>query len=326
MDGKYNIFMTQHHEHGLSRSRCPVDQLEWFVNQTLSAEERAAVEAHLTKCATCRAEIAVWTELRQAMRGVSVRTPEPRADLFIQIEQRLNGLPSRAPWSRLRSLLPACWLALTVCGEHFWAQARLIRRDLFWMPLFLMPLAGSIVYLPQPWQHMPGGAALLAALLIALGMAFLYGQEVDPAREMALVTQTSPRLVLGIRCCLVFGYDLLLNCGLVLPFLALHGIVTPAWFLANWLAPLCCLSAIALLLSILVNASTAALICIILWVLRMFDGVQTFLFGSTQPLSETAWQQQYEGFWHQGLLLFVVAGLAVLLAFVVLERKERFVR
>jgi len=318
--------MTLHHEHHFSRSHCPVDQLEWFVNQTLSVEERAAVEAHLTECAACRAEVAVWTELRQVMRGASVRTPEPRADLFIQIEQQLDVLPSPAPLAWLGSLLQVCWFALTVSGEHFRAQARLIRRDLFWMPLFIAPLVGSLVYLPRPWQDMPGPAALLAALLTALSMAFLYGQRVDPAREIVLVTRTSPRLVLGVRCCLVFGYNLLLNCGLVLPFLALHGVVTPAWFLANWLAPLCCLSALALLLSILVNSGTAVLVCALLWALRMLNSVQTILFGGLQPLTEAPWQQQYESFWHQGPLLFVVAILAVLLTFIVLERKEHFIR
>jgi hypothetical protein len=312
--------MALHDKH---RSHCPIDQLEWFVNHTLSSKERTAIETHLAECAVCRTEVAVWIELRQAMQRVSARTPEPRADLFLQIERQLNVFPSPASW--LRSLFQAAGFALTVCGEHFWAQARLIRRDLFWMPLFIVPLVSLTVYLP-PWQHSPGTAALLAALLTALGMAFLYGQEVDPAREMTLVTRTSPHLVLGVRCCLVFGYDLLLNCGLVLPFLALQGIVTPAWFLANWLAPLCCLSAIALLLSILVNASTAVLVCILLWSLRLFGSVQAFLLGGGQMLPQAPWQQQYENFWHQGPLLFVVATLAVLLTFIVLERKERFAR
>jgi hypothetical protein len=160
--------------------------------------------------------------------------------------------------------------------------------------------------------------ALLAALLTALGMAFLYGQEVDPAREIVLVTGTSPRLILGIRCCLVFGYDLLINCGLVLPFLALHGIVTPAWFLANWLIPLCSLSALALLLSILVNAGTAVYISALLWALRLVDTIPV--------LQETQWQQQYESFWHQGPLQGEIAALAVFLTFIVIERKERFAR
>ena len=316
--------MTQHHEHDLSHATCPTDRLEWFVNRTLSTAEQAAVEAHLITCDVCRAQVETWTELRLALREVSTHTPEPRADLFAQIEQRLDGVssPTHRPW--LLHLLPTCWLALTIAGEHFVAQVRLIRRDLFWMPLFIVPLVVAMVYLPGPWRQAPGTAALLAALLTAIGLAFLYGQEVDPAREVVLVTLTSPRLVLGIRCCVVFGYDLLLNCGLILPFLALHGIITPAWFLANWLAPLCCLSAIALLLSIVVNTSTAVFACCILWALRLLNSVSILFSGGTQPLPEAPWQQQYESFWHQGPLLFAITLLAVLLAFIALERKERF--
>jgi hypothetical protein len=309
-----------------SRSACPRDQLQWLVNRTLSAEEQAAVEAHLTDCAFCQAEVQVWNELRQALRGVSTHAPESRADLFLLIEHRIDLLPSPAPWFGLLRLLQAGWLVLSVSGEHVFAQARLIRRDLFWMPFLIVPLMVALVFLPGPWSRVMDTAALVAALLTALGMAFLYGQPVDPAREIALVTRTSPRVVLGVRCGVVFGYDLLLNCGLVLPFLAWHGLVTPAWFLANWLAPLCCLSAITLLLSILVNASTAVFVCILLWALRLLGSVQALLLGGTPPLSEPFWQQLYEGFWHQGPLLFVVTLLAVLLAFSLVERKERFAR
>jgi hypothetical protein len=314
--------MTRPDEHRLSRSTCPVDQLQWLVNQTLPADEQAAVEMHLAECAACQAEVRAWAGLRQAMRGISAQTPEPCADLFSLIERRLAPVPSPAPWLGLPRLLRACWLALGVSGEHVFAQARLIRRDLFWMPFFIVPLVVVMVCLPRPWSQATSTAAMVAALLTALGMAFLYGQSVDHAREIALVTRTSPRLVLGIRYGVVFGYDLVLNCGLVLPFLAWHGLVTPAWFLVNWLAPLCCLSAITLLLSILVNASTAVFVCILLWALRLLGSVTTILFGG--PLPEPFWQRFYEGFWHQGPLLFAATLLAVLLAFGLVERKERF--
>jgi hypothetical protein len=319
--------MTQQHEQHFSRSACPAEQLEWFANCTLAAEERAAVEAHLVHCSACRRDVAAWSALRQSLQNMSLRTPEPRADLFALIEQRLDAaVEAPSSWSWFQSVLQTGWLSLTVGGELLYAQARLIRRDLFWMPLLVVPLAASVVYLPAIWQRGPSTAALLAALLTALGMAFLYGPRVDPARELTLVTRTSPRLVLALRCCLVFGYDLLLNCGLVLPLLASQGIITPAWFVTNWLAPLVCLSAIALLLSILANASTAVVVCTFLWGLRVLNDVQAFLIGSPQPLPQAPWQQQYEHFWHQGPLLFVVAILAIGLAFLLLERKERFTR
>jgi hypothetical protein len=308
--------MTRHEQHRPPHTPCPLDQLEWFVNRTLPTEERADIEAHLAACAACRAEVADWTGLREAMQGVRARTPEPRADLFARIERQIDLSPQPHAWPSLRSLPRMCWLALTVTGELFRAQARLVRRDLFWVQLLLVPLAGLVVYLSRSTQEVPETAALLAALLTALGMAFLYGQEVDPARELALTTRTSPRLVLGIRCCLVFGCDLLLNCGLVLPLLAWKGMVTPGWFLVNWLAPLCCLSAIALLLSTLTSPGTAVSGCALLWVLRLLD--------HTHILQDVPWQRQYEGFWHQAPLLFAVALLAVLLAFTLLERKERF--
>ncbi len=319
--------MTQHHKNQLARSACPVDRLEWFVNHTLSAEETAVVEAHLVHCTACRAEVAAWAELRCAMQDVRAYTPAPRADLFAQIERKLDLLPEPAFWVPLSRVFVACRMALAICAEHVLAQVRLLRRDLFWLPLFIIPVVISMVYLPGRWQQDPNTAALLAALFAALGMAFLYGQKIDPAHEIVLATRTSPRLVLGIRCGLVLGYNLLLNCGLVLPLLVAHGMITPSWFLANWLAPLCCLCAIALLLSILANAGTAVLACLFLWGLRLLRDVQIFLFGgNTQTIPEAPWQRLYESFWHQGPLLFVVTALLVFLTFAVLERKERFAR
>lgn len=305
-----------HHQHHFSRSHCPVEQLEWFANGTLSAEEQAAVAAHLMECAACRTEVAAWSELRQTMHRVSAHTPEVRADLFAQIERQLDELTSPVPEKRLHTLLATCRPVLLACIDHVQAQARLIRHDLFWLPLLLLPLIGWMVTQPRSFPQVPGIAALLAALLTAFGFAFLYGQEVDPARELTLVTPTSPRLVLGVRFCLVFGYDLLLNCGLILPFLLWKGLATPSWFLGNWLAPLCCLSAIALLLSVLVNARTAVGVCTLLWSIRLLD--------SLHILQDVAWQQVYERFWRQGPLLFGIALMALLLAFMVLERKERF--
>ena len=99
--------MTHDQQH-LSRSHCPVDQLEWFVNGTLPAKERATIEAHMMECAACRVEVVAWTELCLALRGVSARTPEPQADLFTQVERQLDGLASPVPGRWLHALLPTC--------------------------------------------------------------------------------------------------------------------------------------------------------------------------------------------------------------------------
>jgi len=328
-----------------NRDDCPIDQLGWYANGTLSPRERADVETHLARCAGCRADVEAWSVLRSTLGGVSARAPEPRPDLFAAVERQLDLLPAApagqaasAPihssrWQggaldehRVLRIGRACVLALCVCAEHLRVQARLIRRDLFWLPLLVVPLAVWIIYaLPSDRQASASGAlpstvsetaALLAALLTSLGMAFLYGREVDPAHEMVLATSTPPSLVLGVRCSLVFGYDLILNCGVVLPLLAWQGTVTPGWFLTNWLAPLCCLSAITLLLSIAINPATAVVVSVLLWAVRFLDSMQIF--------EHVPWQRYYEAFWRQGPMLFVIALLALLLAFGLLERKEQF--
>jgi hypothetical protein len=42
--------------------------LPWFVNETLSAEDRGRVEAHLADCAPCRAELAAERRIRALLR------------------------------------------------------------------------------------------------------------------------------------------------------------------------------------------------------------------------------------------------------------------
>ena len=70
--------MTEHFEPSFARSACPVEQLEWFANHTLSVEEQRIVEAHLEQCAACREEVATLRELRLSLRSASLRTARHR--------------------------------------------------------------------------------------------------------------------------------------------------------------------------------------------------------------------------------------------------------
>ncbi len=289
-----------------SRENCPIDQLEWYANRTLSAAEQTAVEAHLEECAACRSEVEVWIELRQAMRGVIAQTPRPRADLLAEIERQTQSMTASVSWLRaLRRLL-------TVCGDHLRLQVRLIRCELFWTPLLLIPLTAWMVILSRSGQEITDSAAMLAVLVAALGKAFLYGQEVDPPREMVLSTPTSPRLVLALRCGVMFGYDLLFNGGIVLPLLAWQGIVTPGWFLNHWLAPLLGLGAVAVFWGTLVNSGLAVFVCLGLWGMRL------------RILYDLPWQRHYASLWTSAPSMAVLALLALLLTLILLERKERF--
>jgi Putative zinc-finger len=290
-----------------------MEQLGWYANQALPVEEHAEVDAHLAQCAACRGDVEEWSGVRAAMYTVHMSTPQPRADLFSLLEQQLDRSESR---SIVRQVLHITGLRVMIVCEHLWAQLRLIRRDLWWMPLILMPLTALLATTPYHWQNRASILAFTGALITALSMAFLYGQEADPAREMTLVTPTSPRLILCTRGCVVFGYNLLINLAGVLPIMLSHSAITPMWLLANWFAPLCCLAAIALLISTLINAATAVFTCALLWILRALS--------DPQMIHITFLPQQYEDFWHQGPLLLAIAAIAVSLTFICLERRERF--
>ena len=296
-----------------ARSACPIEQLGWYANQALPIAEHAEVEAHLAQCAACRRDVAEWSGVREALDRVHMSTPQPRADLFSLIEQQIAKSESR---SVAQQVLHIASLRVMIVCEHFRAQLRLIRRDLWWMPLILLPLTALLTATPYHWQSRASILAFTGALITALSMAFLYGQEADPAREMTLVTPTSPRLILCTRGCVVFGYNLLINLAGVLPIMLTHSAITPMWLLANWFAPLCCLAAIALLISTLINAATAVFTCALLWVLRALS--------DPQMIHITFLPQQYEDFWHQGPLLLAIAAIAVSLTFICLERRERF--
>jgi hypothetical protein len=62
--------------------------LPFFVNETLRAQERAAVEAHLAVCAECRAELASQTQVRDTIVREDVRQESAQAS-FHQLWDRI---------------------------------------------------------------------------------------------------------------------------------------------------------------------------------------------------------------------------------------------
>jgi len=118
-----------------------------------------------------------------------------------------------------------------------------------------------------------GGASLLellAPVVAAAGIAFLYGPEQDPSLELALATPTSPRLVLLARLTLVFGYDLALGL-LVSLALALAGQAPDGlWqLILQWLGPMLLLSAISLWISQGLGVLPATFVPLTLWAVKV---------------------------------------------------------
>ena len=285
-----------------SRSHCPVEQLGWYVNHTLSQAEHVAVEQHLIHCTTCQQDLAGWHTLNTLVHSTTQQTPVPRADLFEMIEQQLDT-PRQ---SRMRA-------DLSVLFEHCIMQVKLIRHDLWWMPLLIIPLACySAFYKYGSTQH-ASFVAFIGILLTAVGLAFVYGQEHDPAYEMVRVSPTSNSLLFALRLLVVFTYDLFINLVSMLPFLFMHSAITPLWFITTWLAPLCFLSMISLLISITLNAMTAVCACALLWGLRAITALPSY--------QDIAVLHQYSQFWQQTPLLFSGALILLFFTFFASERK-----
>jgi anti-sigma factor RsiW len=54
-----------------------IELLPWYVNATLSSEEKAIVASHLEGCAECAGEVRSLTAMRKAVIAVGDQAPDP---------------------------------------------------------------------------------------------------------------------------------------------------------------------------------------------------------------------------------------------------------
>lgn len=180
-------------------------------------------------------------------------------------------------------------------GSTLWwllrAQLRVVQQEI-WLASALVMALGLFVTLTNQHEVSLEGApfVLIAPLVAALGIAFLYGPAAEPALEMELATPISPRLVVLARLLLVFVFDLALA---LISSLVLNA-AQSSWSLwplvLMWLAPMTFLAALAFLLSMIFSEPlVGAAICLVLWgvqVLRgfiVFDLLPNLLAAETRP-------------------------------------------
>lgn len=109
--------------------------IPWLVNDSLDAQQRAALEQHLDACTDCRTELHVQRELMQAMNARPLVEAMPRAslqDLWKRIDtgELQAGAPPGAV-TRTRTALPR-WLAAAAAGA--------------------VVALGAALALPGPWR------------------------------------------------------------------------------------------------------------------------------------------------------------------------------
>lgn len=245
------------------------------------------------------------------------------ADRLVPILRHLADWPAPAPTAQetdwlvqtLTASLPArrsspAWLLMLWLLR---AQLRVVQHEIWLASAFVMALGVFVTLTLQPGtspEMLP--LVLIAPLVAALGIAFLYGPVADPSLEIELATPISPRLVVLMRLLLVFLFDLALSlAGSVVLVVSQSG--WSLWPLVSlWLAPMTFLSALAFLLAMLfIDPLIGVSICLALWglqVLRAFPLFSAFPNWLASDLQPWLW-----------LIALMCAGLALWLA----GREER---
>lgn len=84
-----------------------LELLPWYLNQTLDASERLAVETHLEDCSACRSEVVLLETLQSSVRAME---PPP-------IRDRFNEVLARAASSRIRAFRASPLVRWLVVGQ-----------------------------------------------------------------------------------------------------------------------------------------------------------------------------------------------------------------
>ncbi len=246
------------------------------------------------------------------------------AESFLPIVSMLKEMPAPQPTSQdtallLAKLKPAMPQPVTPLNELwrtrlrwvYWllrSQMRVVRTEIWLGSAFVMML-GVLVTLAVNLQALP--FVLIAPMVAAVGVTFLYGPANDPALEIELATAVSPRMLLLARMAVLFGIDLILGIGGSIVLAALHSQIF-LWPLINtWLAPMAFLSAFAFFFSLIsFEPLLGIMLSLILWgiqTMRQFDA----LFGLPPTIPNLLSAQWQPWLW---LGAVVLGGTAVLLA------------
>jgi hypothetical protein len=276
------------------------DLLPDYLSQSLDEAVMPQVAAHLKQCVVCRHEFEAWQRLGTVMHESVTTLPQPRADLLDCAWETIAATPRRSTLWQKR-LFPIWQVAC--------AQIRLLN------PLLWLASGLGIAFATWVTSGQPGSGewvlGLILPLIAAVGMAFLFSQEIDIRLEMALATPTPPRLVLVSRWFWLFAYDLVLSivATLVLAALGHEGF----WPLVSlWLGPMALLSSFSLLFSSFAGPIVALVLSVAAGIGRFFS-----LSSGFDP------QRVHDGFWQTSPLIFFLAALCLALAVIQVQHQER---
>lgn len=217
-----------------------------YATGAVSPAVAASLEAHVVRCADCRALLAhdvdplrldaVWAEVVEQVDA-------PRAGA---LERLLHALGVRSTTARLLAATPslsASWLTGVGLALTFALVASRLTEH------------GVAVFLA------------LAPVLPVLGVAVAFGPATDPVHEIAAASPYSSFRLLVLRSTAV------VTVTLALALVAAALVPGPGWLPAAWLLPALALTSLTLALAERVDPTRAGGALAILWVLGTLPGV-----------------------------------------------------
>jgi hypothetical protein len=281
-----------------------------LLNGTLGPAETSAAQVHLAACPACRRELAEWEAIASATGLLAASAPPVQVPAAVWAaigDERPAARLDRSGW-RLASL---AWQLLL-------GQIPLVRGAI-WTASAVTMIAGCLVAVLLSNAVKAGMVlAMVAPLVVAVGVAFVYGPDNDPGLELSLATPTPPQLVLAARLTLVYGFDLVLAMLAAL-VLAAQGGTDLVPLISLWLGPMLFLSALTLVLSLLWGSEVALIAAMGLWLLRL-----TVTLDSGRSLDLGVFTELGDTFWQRTPLLIALASLLLLLALFRVPHQERF--
>jgi hypothetical protein len=277
------------------------DLLPLYVSGALDRDQRRAVEQHLTGCAACCEDLALWAAMAGEIEAADQGITAPR-DLA---SRALEG--ARKPRANAHSMLAK----LRRAGLLLRSQIPLVQRELW-------PASAAVIglgYVASLIAAQSGFIYALAPMIAAACVSLIFGPDQDPAFELALSTPTSPRQILLARLALVFGYNLAVVLVATLGLLPVMDTSMLGSLLLAWLAPMTFLSMAALVLSLWVGASNAISITYVAWLIQLFTGPLSLAQPGVQlsPWMST-FIDAYQTFWESPILLLALSAPLLLIA------------
>jgi hypothetical protein len=283
--------------------------LPFYANETLTAEQRAAVQQHLQTCPACQRCYENWQRIASQVRVSAQARSRRLPELSPLVKMNLCRRPS------LAQAFDSAWI-LT------WSQRVVLMRNGL-VPLLALAILAALftsLLLGDPRQN---GYVLPFLVIIpvvaVLAVAFLHTPDSDPAYEIIHSTPTATGTILFARLTLVLA---------CIGGLALAGSLALStsgpqelWSLvAAWLGPTLTFSALATVLALLWKPSIAAGISLTLW-----GSLVSLLMAEIQGRPLTGFSMQ-SLLLHPGTFLvstqIVLAGLLWFAGWIVLSRGE----